>query len=69
MLFIYRLIPNASFFEGRLKSSPPVADSDDENAEGWHDEVVTEGVDKYPKSDYNIFRMKKSDFGHFEVNR
>ena len=40
-----------------------------ENPEGWHDEVVTEGVDKYPKSDYNIFRMKKSDFGHFEVNR
>ena len=41
-----------------MKSSPPVADSDDENAEGWHDEVVTEGVDKYPKSDYNILRMK-----------
>ena len=35
-----------SLFEGRLKSSPLVADSDDENAEGWHDEVVTEGV--YP---------------------
>ena len=29
-----------------MKSSPLVADSDDENAEGWHDEVVTEGV--YP---------------------
>ena len=26
----YKLIPNASLFEGRLKSSPPVADSDDE---------------------------------------
>ena len=28
------------------------------NAEGWHNEVVTEGVDKYPKSDYNALRMK-----------
>ena len=26
----YKLIPNASLFEGRLKSSPPMADSDDE---------------------------------------
>ena len=26
----YKLIPNATLFEGRLKSSPPMADSDDE---------------------------------------
>lgn len=36
-----------------------MADSDDEkNAEGSRDEAVTKGVDKYPKSDYNILRMK-----------
>ena len=28
------------------------------NAEGSHDEAVTKGVDKNPKSDYNILRMK-----------
>ena len=33
-----------SLFEGRFLSSPPVADSGDENAEGWYAEGVTEGV-------------------------
>ena len=27
-----------------MKSLPPVADSDDKNAEGWHAVGVTEGV-------------------------
>ena len=27
--------PMLFLFEGRFPSSPPVADSDDENAEGW----------------------------------
>ena len=50
--------------------SPLMADSDDEKTpEGLHDEAVTKGVDKYPKSDYNTLCMKKSDFGHFGVNR